>query len=82
MQERCRVVSVLGQGGIGKSALATQALRDPSASLESRQNLLLDCLRSRRVLLVYDNLESFLEEGEESGLCASPGWIPRRASSC
>src|SRR6266566_6769810 len=103
-QERCRVVSVLGQGGIGKSALATkvmyrvaerfeaviwrslrdvpscealldsclqvlapEALRDASSSLESRQNLLLDCLRSRRVLLVYDNLESFLQEGEESG---------------
>src|SRR6266581_4476659 len=104
VHERCRVVSVLGQGGIGKSALATQvmhrvaqdfevviwrslrdvpscealldsclqvlapqALRDASSSLESRQNLLLDCLRSRRVLLVYDNLESFLQEGEESG---------------
>ena len=104
VQERCRVVSVLGQGGIGKSALATQvmhrvaedfevviwsslrdvpscealldnclqvlapqALSDASSSLESRQNLLLDCLRSRRVLLVYDNLESFLEEGVESG---------------
>src|SRR5437016_2038249 len=104
VQERCRVVSVLGQGGIGKSALATQvmhrvaqgfevviwrSLRDVasceallddclqvlapqelggiSSSLESRQGLLLECLRSRRVLLVYDNLESFLEEGEESG---------------
>jgi WD40 repeat protein len=104
VQEHCRVVSVLGQGGIGKSALATQvmhrvaqdfevviwrslrdvqsceallddclqvlapqALSDASASLESRQNLLLDCLRSRRVLLVYDNLESFLQEGKDSG---------------
>jgi len=104
VQERCRVVSVLGQGGIGKSALATQvmhrvaedfevviwrslrdvptceallddclqvlapqALSDASFSLESRQSLLLDCLRNRRVLLVYDNLESFLEEGEVSG---------------
>jgi transcriptional regulator with XRE-family HTH domain len=104
VQERCRVVSVLGQGGIGKSALATQvmhrvakdfevviwrslrdvpsceallddclqvlapqALSDASSSLESRQNLLADCLRTRRVLLVYDNLESFLQEGEESG---------------
>ena len=27
----------------------------------------MECLRSRRVLLVYDNLESFLEEGEDSG---------------
>src|SRR5712692_9059378 len=104
VEERCRVVSVLGQGGIGKSALATKvmhrvaerfevviwrSLRDVasceallddclqvlapqelggiSSSLESRQGLLLECLRSRRVLLVYDNLESFLEEGEESG---------------
>ena len=104
VDERCRVVSVLGQGGIGKSALATkvmhrvaehfevviwrslrdvpscealldsclqvlapEALRDRSASLERRQDLLLECLRTRRVLLVYDNLESFLEEGEDSG---------------
>jgi WD40 repeat protein/transcriptional regulator with XRE-family HTH domain len=104
VEERCRVVSVLGQGGIGKSALATQvmhrvaehfevviwrslhnvssceelldsclqvlapqALRDASFSLESRQSLLVECLRSRRVLLVYDNLESFLEEGQDSG---------------
>jgi len=95
---------VLGQGGIGKSALATkvmhhvaegfevviwrslrdvpsceallddclqvlapQALRDMSASLESRQGLLLEYLRSSRVLLVYDNLESFLDEGENTG---------------
>ncbi len=47
--------------------LAPQALRDVSASLERRQGLLLECLRSRRVLLVYDNLEAFLEEGEDSG---------------
>ncbi|MFL5589912.1 MAG: eIF2A-related protein [Ktedonobacteraceae bacterium] len=104
VEERCRVVSVLGQGGIGKSALATkvmhrvverfevviwrslrdvptcealladclqvlapQALSSVSSSLESLQDLLLDCLRSRRVLLVHDNLESFLEEGEDSG---------------
>lgn len=51
--------------------LAPQALRDVSANSERRQDLLLECLRSRRVLLVYDNLESFLEEGEDSGrMCA------------
>src|SRR6266699_1337661 len=47
VQERCRVVSVLGQGGIGKSALATQVMH--------------------RVAQVFDNLESFLQEGEDSG---------------
>src|SRR6266699_3533916 len=96
VQERCRVVSVLGQGGIGKSALATQvmhlvaedfevviwrSLRDvpsceallddclqvlaPQALSDASSSL--DCLRSRRVLLVYDNLESFLQEGKDSG---------------
>ena len=104
VQERCRVVSVLGQGGIGKSALATRlmhrvaedfdvviwrSVRDvptctallddclqvlapdlqqsAAASLESRQDLLVNCLRNRRVLLVYDNVESFLEEGDDTG---------------
>jgi len=104
VEERCRVVSVLGQGGIGKSTLATkvmhrvaehfevviwcslrdvptceallddclqvlapQSFRGVPSSLESRQSLLLECLRSRRVLLVYDNLESFLEEGQDTG---------------
>src|SRR6202043_2202629 len=104
VEERCRVVSVLGQGGIGKSVLATklmhrvaedfevviwrslrdvptcealldsclqvlapQTLSDASATPEKRQDLLLECLRNRRVLLVHDNLESFLEEGEDRG---------------
>src|SRR5205807_1901309 len=47
--------------------LAPQALHNASSSLESLQDLLLEGLRSRRVLLVLDNLESFLEEGEDSG---------------
>src|SRR5260221_2376617 len=104
VEERCRVVSVLGLGGIGKSALATwvmhrvaerfevvvwrslrdaptcealldeclqvlapQALRDVSVSLERRLGLLLEYLRNMRVLLVLDNLEALLEEGEGTG---------------
>jgi WD40 repeat protein/transcriptional regulator with XRE-family HTH domain len=104
IEDRSRVVSVLGMGGIGKSALATSAmhrlaahfeaviwrsLRDaPSyevlldeflqvlapqqlaampASLERRHSLLLEYLRSKRTLLVLDNLETLLEEGEITG---------------
>src|SRR5207244_13445312 len=104
VEEGCRVVSVLGLGGIGKSALATrvmhwvaerfevviwrslrdtpacetlldeclqvlapQALRDVSVSLERRLGLLLEYLRNMRVLLVLDNLEALLEEGQCTG---------------
>src|SRR6266702_239757 len=104
VEERCRVVSVLGLGGIGKSALSTrmmhrvaehfevviwrslreaptcegllgeclqvlvpQALRDVSVSLERRLDLLLESLRATRVLLVLDNLEALLEEGQSMG---------------
>jgi WD40 repeat protein/transcriptional regulator with XRE-family HTH domain len=104
VRERCRVVSVLGMGGIGKSALVTSAMRRmaahfqvvifrslrdaPScetlveeclkvlapqplnlapADLERRISLLLEYLREQRVLLVLDNLESLLLEGEVRG---------------
>jgi WD40 repeat protein len=104
LQNGCRVVSVLGMGGIGKSALgvslmhqlsehfevvlfrslrdapACEALLDdclqtlspqpPSArlsTLEQRLSLLVECLRNTRALVVLDNLECLLEEGNIRG---------------
>lgn len=104
LEQRCRVISVLGMGGMGKSALTValmhrvadqfdavlwRSLRDappcelllddllrvlagePLAmaldGLERRLTLLFEYLRTRRVLLVLDNLESIMEEAEGSG---------------
>src|SRR2546423_2607989 len=47
--------------------LAPQALRDVSVGLEKRLSLLLEYVRSTRVLLVLDNLEALLEEGQRTG---------------
>jgi WD40 repeat protein/transcriptional regulator with XRE-family HTH domain len=104
LEQRCRVVSILGMGGMGKSALAVtlmhqaadqfdavlwRSLRDAPPcepllddllrvlagepltvaldSLERRLTLLFEYLRTRRVLLVLDNLESVMEEAAGSG---------------
>jgi len=102
--EHCRLVAVLGMGGIGKSALVSllgqqlapqfdavlwRSLRDaPSCEelvadcltfcsdtpptgfpplLEPRINQLIGRLQERRCLLVLDNLETLLEEGDPEG---------------
>src|SRR2546430_322299 len=104
VEEGCRLVSVLGLGGIGKSALVVRAMRElashfevvlfrslrdaPECSallssclavlapepqdllherLERRLSRVLAELRRRRVLLVLDNLEVLLVEGEALG---------------
>jgi WD40 repeat protein/transcriptional regulator with XRE-family HTH domain len=99
VEEHCRVVSVLGLGGIGKSVLATrvmhqvaehfeviiwrslrdapalevlldeclQVLRDRPVDVATRLGLLLEHMRRTRILLVLDNLEALLEEGQGIG---------------
>ncbi|OLB55724.1 MAG: hypothetical protein AUI01_07480 [Ktedonobacter sp. 13_2_20CM_2_56_8] len=108
VQEGCRVISVLGMGGMGKSALVVSAMHQVAAhfevviwrslrdapscealldaclqvlsqkplvlvpeNLERRLSLLLEELRTSRVLLVLDNLETLLEEGDVRGRLAA-----------
>lgn len=104
VEDRSRIVGVLGLGGIGKSALSVNLMRQVAdrfdvviwrtlrdvptcealldgylqvlaphpqtktlTDLEDRLQLLLEYLRRQRALLVLDNLESILEEGEDTG---------------
>ncbi|MBO0792840.1 MAG: helix-turn-helix domain-containing protein, partial [Ktedonobacteraceae bacterium] len=108
LTDRCRVVSVLGLGGIGKTSLTARLvtqIKDPFGSVywcslkdaprpesvlleciqffsnqpgddlpgaEEHQltlllDLLLECLRTERCLLVLDNFESVLQSGERAG---------------
>ena len=102
--DRCRLIALLGMGGIGKSALAVKLMHQLASSvnvavfrsvrdaipyeelvtdliqalapepladvpklLESRVTLLLTLLQTRRCLVVLDNIETLLQEGEHSG---------------
>src|SRR5262249_10334836 len=104
VEEECRLVVILGLGGIGKSALVStlgkhlapqfeavlwRSVRDaPSCEdlvadcltffsdtppaeysplLEERINQLIGRLQVRRCLLVLDNLETLLQEGDSHG---------------
>ncbi|QPC81324.1 helix-turn-helix domain-containing protein [Phototrophicus methaneseepsis] len=108
--ERCQVISILGLGGIGKSALAIKlmhevaedfdiviwrSMRDllycerlsmdlvqiftphlPSSAhetFEQRLAIIAETFRNKRVLLVIDNLETALQEGENVGY-VRPGY--------
>jgi WD40 repeat protein/DNA-binding XRE family transcriptional regulator len=103
-EDRCRLIALLGMGGIGKSALAVTLLHQLSSlfsvaifrsvrdaipceelvadliqalapeplselpvSLTPRITLLIEMLQKRRCLLVLDNVETLLQEGERSG---------------
>ena len=88
VEERCRVVSVLGQGGIGKSALATQVMHHVAKHFEvviwrslrdvpSCEALLDSCLQ---VLAPQGALRRVFQHRKTSG--SPPGMFAQQACVC
>ena len=75
VQDRCRVVSVLGMGGIGKSALATSAMRQGA---EHFQVVLFRSLRDAPSC--EDLLEEYLQGLSPQPLQVGPAELERRIS--
>ncbi len=102
--EHCRMIGILGMGGIGKTGLVTklaheiegqfdlviwrslrngppleeilseciQFLSDQQYTIlpgrmDKRLSLLLECLRQRRCLIIIDNAETILRDGDQAG---------------
>ena len=104
ISDRCRLVALVGTGGIGKTALSVrlahqlaehfefviwhslrnappieeivtqcilflseQSLTELPSQIDSKISLLIDLLQERRCLLVLDNVETILQEGNWGG---------------
>jgi len=109
VEDRCRLISVIGIGGIGKTTLSIKitqevksqfeciiwrSLRDAPPiqeflinliqflseqpvvgkdipeSVRDKITLLINCLRSSRCLVVFDNIESLMCDENRAGICA------------
>lgn len=109
VEDRCRLISVIGIGGIGKTTLSIKitqqvesqfecliwrSLRDAPPieeflinliqflseqpvvgkdipeSIRDKITLLINCLRSSRCLVVFDNIESLMCDENRAGICA------------